>query len=122
MDSNGMNTLLAATPRQLRLLRRRLVPGRAYAFPLRLGRAFSPPELTAYLRAEGEGFQLRVSEPLDYAGDNAELRDFARRGWLDEPTLEQVQAFVRRHFGAGERSEAPGAARLTEPVTDLGEA
>jgi hypothetical protein len=116
MDPNGMNTLLAATPEQLRLLRRRLGPGRAYAFVLRLGRAFSPPQLTAYLRAEGEGFQLRVSEPLAYAGGDAELRDFARRGRRDEATLERVQAFVRRHFQAGEPFEAPAAVGRQAPA------
>jgi hypothetical protein len=93
-----MNTLLAATPTQVRMLERRLVPGLAYSFLLRAGPAFSPPSFVAHIRPAEGGYQLRVAEPIEYIGPDEQVRDFVHRGWHEEDTLVDLILFFRGHF------------------------
>ncbi|HEV2864316.1 MAG TPA: AAA family ATPase [Pyrinomonadaceae bacterium] len=133
MDTNGLETILKATDGQIRLLERKLSPGSAYSFMLRGGPGFSPSEFEVFIRRSNGSFQLRAADEFDYRGRDPLLRDFAARGWHDEPTLDELIYFIRASFapnGRGEPGRDAGEARgpryepLAPPssVTDLKEA
>ncbi len=140
MDAQGMQTILSATPTQIRMLEQKLNSGYRFPFALQLGDEFAPTAMPAFLRREAERFQLAVETPLRYRGTAAPLRRFAESGRHDEVELSDLFAFVRQHFATqgdqpaakadevGERHQAspPRSARrpalAAEQVTDLREA
>src|SRR2546426_511725 len=98
MDIDGLQTLLNASAVQIRLLATKLAPGQAYPFLLHLGPDFRPAEAITYIRPTDAGYQLRTSAALAYVGDSIQLWAFASRSFHDEASLQDLVAFLRRHF------------------------
>ncbi|MDA1054277.1 MAG: AAA family ATPase [Planctomycetota bacterium] len=140
MDAQGMQTILNATPAQIRMLEQKLRSGYRFPFLMQLGDDFAPAATPAFLRRGASKFELLVETPLRYRGTIAKLQQFAEHGRHGEARLESLFKFIRRNFGtepavraAGEvdvndRTEIQPVSSVRRPmlnagqITDLNEA
>ena len=110
MDANGLQRILSATPREIRLLDRHLMNGDAYAFLLHGGPRFAPSSISAWLRPPDPSYEMRLERPIEYRGDDAQLVRLATEGFHQEATLEEMVGFIRRYFGAAAGDGRAGSA------------